>query len=219
MYHAAQHAREWISVEVVRRLFNHAVANPVAGVELWFVPVVNVDGYDYTFQTRSRWRKTLRDNNGDGVIATGDGVDPNRNFSEKWRDIDAQGRNHADLLGVLSHYRAVVWYTATDDFVRDPGQTIGVSKMFDDQMVAVRDYLDEGGKVLVTGQRALQGAWQAYAYEPARARAGTGERCRATAARATRPGRSRTACRSPTTSCSTGSARSRGPRRRPTRPR
>jgi hypothetical protein len=38
--------------------------------------------------------------------------------------------------------------------------------MFDDQMVAVRDYLNEGGKVLVTGQRALQGAWQAYAYNP-----------------------------------------------------
>ena len=36
-------------------------------------------------------------------------------------DIDAQGRNHADLLGVLSHYKAVIWYTALDDFVRDPG--------------------------------------------------------------------------------------------------
>ena len=26
-------------------------------------------------------------------------------------DIDAQGRTQADLLGVLSHYKAVVWYT------------------------------------------------------------------------------------------------------------
>jgi hypothetical protein len=81
-------------------------------------------------------------------------------------DIDAQGRNHADLLGVLSHYRAVIWYTALDDYVRDPGQTVGVSKMFDDQMVAVRDYLNEGGKVLVTGQRALQSAWSQYSYNP-----------------------------------------------------
>jgi hypothetical protein len=505
MYHAAQHAREWISVEVVRRLFDHVVtnrANDASGIpavlassELWFVPVVNVDGYDYTFQTRASrlWRKTLRDNNNDGVINTGDGVDPNRNFSEKWRyddegsssnpgvdsyrgttpesepevssfhelmrriqpefhidyhsyanlvlyplgwqvetygtdnplmealagtdqnpsvggydpdvggelyttngeitdtmylqhgilsytieldggsgapvggttqagndvgrnpggfvfqdreadvqsvfannlpfaldlarsaptpdqpvshigaqvpdfvpttfgtsygspqtvevnarralgavtvhwqvgsgpvqqgstqefaggerygqpgkyfhrmrgavtgfapgdtvkvwftaggktsdsftftaspqgrgnrvlvlsaedysgmspnttpgsgpahlapylealadagipadvyDVDAQGRSHADVLGVLSHYRAVIWYTALDDYVRDPGQTVGVSKMFDDQMIAVRDFLNEGGKVLVTGQRALQGAWSGYSYNP-----------------------------------------------------
>ncbi|HET7530570.1 MAG TPA: M14 family zinc carboxypeptidase, partial [Mycobacteriales bacterium] len=81
-------------------------------------------------------------------------------------DIDAQGRNLADALGVLGHYRAVLWYTGLDDYVRDPGQTVGVSKLFDDQMVAVRDYLNEGGKVLVTGQRALQGAWSEYSYNP-----------------------------------------------------
>ncbi|HEY6889181.1 MAG TPA: M14 family zinc carboxypeptidase [Solirubrobacter sp.] len=81
-------------------------------------------------------------------------------------DIDAQGRTQADLLGVLSHYKAVVWYTSLDDYVRDPGQTTGVSKMFDDQMVSIRDYLNEGGKVLVTGQRALSGAWSQYSYNP-----------------------------------------------------
>jgi hypothetical protein len=81
-------------------------------------------------------------------------------------DVDANGRNHADLHGVLGHYRAVVWYTGLDDYVRDPGQTVGVTKMYDDQMVAIRDYLNEGGKVLVTGQRALQGTWSEYSYNP-----------------------------------------------------
>jgi hypothetical protein len=81
-------------------------------------------------------------------------------------DIDASNRNHADLHGVLGHYKAVLWYTGVDDFVRDPGQTTGVSKMFDDQLLAVRDYLNEGGKVLVAGQRALQGAWSGYSYNP-----------------------------------------------------
>ena len=54
--------------------------------ELWFVPVANPDGYDYTFtRTENRlWRKNLADNNGDGQITAGDGVDPNRNFSYKW---------------------------------------------------------------------------------------------------------------------------------------
>ncbi|RKQ93616.1 zinc carboxypeptidase [Solirubrobacter pauli] len=81
-------------------------------------------------------------------------------------DFDAQGRNLADLHGVLGHYKAVIWYTGVDDYVRDPGQTTGVSKVFDDQIIAVRDYLNEGGKVLVAGQRALQGAWSQYSYNP-----------------------------------------------------
>jgi hypothetical protein len=50
--------------------------------------------------------------------------------------------------------------------VRDPGQTLGVSKMFDDQILAIRDYLNEGGKVVISGQRALQGAWSQYLYNP-----------------------------------------------------
>jgi hypothetical protein len=53
--------------------------------ELWFLPVANPDGYDYTFTEGNRlWRKNLRDNNGDGQITSVDGVDLNRNFAEKW---------------------------------------------------------------------------------------------------------------------------------------
>ena len=53
--------------------------------ELWFVPVANPDGYDYTFTEGNRlWRKNLRDNDGDGQITGVDGVDLNRNFAYKW---------------------------------------------------------------------------------------------------------------------------------------
>ena len=53
--------------------------------ELWFMPVANPDGYDYTFTPGYRlWRKNLRDNDGDGAITGADGVDPNRNFAYKW---------------------------------------------------------------------------------------------------------------------------------------
>ena len=52
--------------------------------ELWFVISANPDGYQYTFDHERLWRKNLRDNNGDGQITVGDGVDPNRNFAEHW---------------------------------------------------------------------------------------------------------------------------------------
>ncbi len=52
--------------------------------ELWFVIVANPDGYQYTFDVERLWRKNLRDNNQDGQITIGDGVDPNRNFADHW---------------------------------------------------------------------------------------------------------------------------------------
>ena len=60
--------------------------------QLWFVPVANPDGYQYTFLNPGTrlWRKTLRDNNGNGTIEVGDGVDPNRNFPEHW-NYDSEG--------------------------------------------------------------------------------------------------------------------------------
>ncbi|MDG4831448.1 M14 family zinc carboxypeptidase [Solwaraspora sp. WMMD1047] len=94
LYVGAQHAREWITPEMTRRLMHHvldsygtdpAITQLVDTTELWFVPVANPDGYDFTFTEGNRlWRKNLRDNNGDGQITAGDGVDLNRNFAYKW---------------------------------------------------------------------------------------------------------------------------------------
>ena len=61
------------------------ITDIVDDTELWFVPVANPDGYDFTFEEGQRlWRKNLRDNNGDGDITAGDGVDLNRNFPTRW---------------------------------------------------------------------------------------------------------------------------------------
>lgn len=104
LYSAAQHAREWITPEQDRRLVHYMIDNygkkTAAGKqvtqlvntrELWFVPVANPDGYDFTFTPGNRlWRKNLRDVNGDGQITSGDGVDPNRNFPTNW-NYDNEG--------------------------------------------------------------------------------------------------------------------------------
>jgi hypothetical protein len=104
LYSATQHAREWITPEQDRRLAHYFIDNYgknteagktvtplVNSNELWFVVVANPDGYDFTFTPGNRlWRKNLHDNNGDGQITTGDGVDPNRNFPQRW-NYDNEG--------------------------------------------------------------------------------------------------------------------------------
>ncbi|MGW5192470.1 M14 family zinc carboxypeptidase [Kribbella sp. NPDC004138] len=93
LYSGTQHAREWITPEMVRRLMHYVIdgygqnaetTKMLDTTELWFLPVANPDGYDYTFVGDRLWRKNLRDNNNDGQIAPGDGVDLNRNLATKW---------------------------------------------------------------------------------------------------------------------------------------
>ncbi|MFB6612202.1 M14 family zinc carboxypeptidase [Agromyces sp. NPDC056379] len=94
VFSAAQHAREWITPEMVRRLLDHVltgygtdprITKLVNTTEMWFIPVANPDGYDFTFEDGQRlWRKNLRDIDGNGVITPGDGVDLNRNFPTRW---------------------------------------------------------------------------------------------------------------------------------------
>lgn len=94
LFMGAQHAREWITPEMTTRLLtlvldsygeDRDITRLVNQTEMWFLPVANPDGYDFTFQPGQRlWRKNLRDNNGDGVISTGDGVDLNRNWDYRW---------------------------------------------------------------------------------------------------------------------------------------
>ena len=66
------------------RANNKDIRRLLKNTELWFVLVANPDGYQYTFDTERLWRKNLRDNNGDGQITVGDGVDLNRNFVDHW---------------------------------------------------------------------------------------------------------------------------------------
>jgi hypothetical protein len=94
IFSATQHAREWIAPEMVRRLMytylerweaeDERTMKLLQSTELWFVPVMNPDGYEYTFTDERLWRKNLRDNNGDGITQVGDGVDPNRNYPSHW---------------------------------------------------------------------------------------------------------------------------------------
>jgi len=68
-------------------------------------------------------------------------------------DVDAMGRKAPDHLGVLGHYKAVIWYRGNDIHVREPGWPGGnVSRLAVDETLEIRQYLNEGGKLLYTGQ-------------------------------------------------------------------
>ena len=77
---------------------------------------------------------------------------------------------------MLSHYKAVVWETGDDVIVRGPDQHLpdgpdsgggtGQELLFDQEVLAARDFMNEGGKLLVTGQFALEGAWEQQTFNP-----------------------------------------------------
>ena len=80
---AGQHAREWIAVssgmyvidQLVTRAAEPEFAAMLQAVQILVIPVVNPDGYEYTWSGERYWRKNRRN---------GVGVDTNRNFGHNW---------------------------------------------------------------------------------------------------------------------------------------
>ncbi|HLL23308.1 MAG TPA: M14 family zinc carboxypeptidase, partial [Kofleriaceae bacterium] len=84
LVNGTQHAREWIATMVTTcvadRLVRRYNSDPrvkafVDSTELWVVPVVNPDGYQFAWGSDRYWRKNRRDRHG---------VDLNRNWGLAW---------------------------------------------------------------------------------------------------------------------------------------
>lgn len=98
LYTALHHAREPLSLSQMLYFMwyllekygtDPEVTFLVDNTELFFVPCVNPDGYEYNAITNPEgggmWRKNLRDNDGDGTFnEQEDGVDINRNYGYQW---------------------------------------------------------------------------------------------------------------------------------------
>jgi hypothetical protein len=85
LFMATYHAREWVATEMALRLLVYladslprtaAGAALLASRDIWVMPVVNPDGYEYTFTGDRLWRKNRRPNPGGSL-----GVDLNRNHA------------------------------------------------------------------------------------------------------------------------------------------
>jgi murein tripeptide amidase MpaA len=88
VYFGCEHAREWIAGTVPPYMANYLLENYgvdphitdlVDNVELFLIPIFNVDGYVYSWTTDRFWRKNRRYNGGGAY-----GVDINRNWGEGW---------------------------------------------------------------------------------------------------------------------------------------
>jgi hypothetical protein len=94
LFTGVHHAREpigcYILVELARYLLDHYSTDSVIqwlvdNREIWFIPIVNPDGYVYNQYSDGYWRKNKRDNNNNGQFEEGyDGVDLNRNYGYMW---------------------------------------------------------------------------------------------------------------------------------------
>lgn len=83
------HAREWITItstqwfitQLLTRYGSDPIATELLNTYTWkIVPILNPDGYDYTWKTDRMWRKNLRK-----VSFLCTGVDCNRNYPYGWK--------------------------------------------------------------------------------------------------------------------------------------
>lgn len=100
LFHGGQHAREWITVPTALYVADHLVRNYdtdayvrelVDRCEFYIMPIMNPDGYVYTWDNTRLWRKNRR-NNGDGTF----GVDLNRNWGHQWGGEGASAQTNSE---------------------------------------------------------------------------------------------------------------------------
>jgi len=91
LIHGCQHAREWLTPPTVAFLAEQLLASYgsdanttllVDSIDWYLIPVLNPDGYEYTWTTDRFWRKNRRG---------GYGVDLNRNWGYFWGGVGSSG--------------------------------------------------------------------------------------------------------------------------------
>jgi hypothetical protein len=93
------HAREWIAVGVITymadtlvRSYSNSSSSILNDFDVYFAPVLNPDGYDYTWTTDRMWRKTRSPNGNNPCV----GTDPNRNWEFHWGEAGTSTNKCSD---------------------------------------------------------------------------------------------------------------------------
>ena len=100
LYHGGIHAREWITTMACTYIMDTLLSSYgndpdltslVDQLNFHIVPVLNVDGYSYTWTNDRMWRKNRRQNSGGSW-----GVDLNRNYSVGWGGPGSSGNGSSE---------------------------------------------------------------------------------------------------------------------------
>ncbi|KAK2859530.1 hypothetical protein Q5P01_004150 [Channa striata] len=95
------HAREWISPAFCQWFVKEALStygsdsqmtSLLNQMDVFVLPVFNIDGYDFTHKSNRMWRKTLSKKSGTACL----GADPNRNFNAGWCTAGASSNPCSD---------------------------------------------------------------------------------------------------------------------------
>uniref|UniRef100_UPI0037E78C87 carboxypeptidase B n=1 Tax=Semicossyphus pulcher TaxID=241346 RepID=UPI0037E78C87 len=97
------HAREWISPAFCQWFVKEALStygsdsqmtSLLDQMDVFVLPVFNIDGYDYTHKSNRMWRKTRSRRSASSCI----GADPNRNFDAGWCSMGASSNPCSDTF-------------------------------------------------------------------------------------------------------------------------
>ncbi|CAG04269.1 unnamed protein product, partial [Tetraodon nigroviridis] len=97
------HAREWISPAFCQWFVKEALATYGSNAQMtsllnqmdvYVLPVFNIDGYEYTHTSNRMWRKTRSKSSGTSCV----GADPNRNFDAGWCTLGASSNPCSDTF-------------------------------------------------------------------------------------------------------------------------
>ncbi|XP_038063056.1 carboxypeptidase B-like [Patiria miniata] len=131
-FQAGMHAREWIGPATIMFMTaslldqygtDKDVTTLLDTFDVFIVPLVNADGYAYTWTSEPNaraWRKTRTNNTGSDCV----GVDPNRNFAVKFADEGASQDPCSDQYCGPFPFFAVEVYNVAQFLVSQPGVSI-----------------------------------------------------------------------------------------------
>ena len=138
------HAREWLSPPTVMYITDMMIQEGLKSADGWerltryelnVVPVVNPDGYEYTWTNNRLWRKNRRDIVGSSSF----GVDLNRNYAKGWGGQGSSGQPSSET------YRGTAAFSEPEvDCIRDYLDIRSTTVPF----AFVIDYHTHGQKVL-----------------------------------------------------------------------
>ena len=125
LFNGCQHAREWVSPATVMFIAEELMSSygsrpettaALDGIEFLIVPMVNPDGYEYSWTNQRLWRKNRR-NNGNGTT----GVDLNRNWAYEWGGTGSSGSGSSDTYRGTSPFSEPETQALRDLIIAEPG--------------------------------------------------------------------------------------------------